>query len=133
LQETDRMSIRHLAIATGLLAASALAQAKLPAPPPPTPEAAAKADEAKARAAYNTKVEAYKLCKAMDKAAANYFKTTGTGKQPSAGAPACTDPGVFAYTPPKPLEAAGAHSPPETATKPPSSQTPSAAPTPKKP
>ena len=127
------MSIRHIALATGLLVASALAQAKLPAPPPPTPEAAAKADEAKARAAYATKVEGYKLCKAMDKAAANYFKTTGTGKQPTAGAPACTDPGPFAYTPPKPAEAAGAHSPPDTATKPPSSQAPAGAATPKKP
>ncbi|AOS80418.1 hypothetical protein Q5W_16295 [Hydrogenophaga sp. PBC] len=126
--------IRKTAIAVGLLAAAALAQAKLPAPPPPPPEAAAKADEAKARAAYNTKVEAYKLCKAMDKAAANHFKTTaGAGKQPTAGAPACTDPGAFAYTPPKPAEAAGAHSPPETATKPPSSQAPAGAPTPKKP
>ena len=131
------MSIRTIAatpaIALALLASSALVQATLPAPPPPTPEAAAKADEAKARTAYNAKVEAYKLCKAMDKAAASYFKTTGAGKQPSPGAPACTDPGTFAYTPPKPLEAAGAHSPPETATKPPSSQTPAAAPTPKKP
>ena len=127
------MSIRHLALAAGLLAASALAQAKLPAPPPPTPEAAAKADEAKARTAYAAKVEAYKLCKAQDKAAASYFKTTGAGKQPSAGVPSCTDPGAFAYTPPKPLEASGAHSPPETATKPPSSQTPTATPTPKKP
>jgi hypothetical protein len=127
------MSIRHIALAAGLLVASALAQAKLPAPPPPTPEAAAKADEAKARAAYATKVEGYKLCKAMDKAAANYFKTTGTGKQPTAGAPACTDPGPFAYTPPKPAEAAGAHSPPDTATKPPSSQAPAGTATPKKP
>jgi len=92
------------------------------------------ADEAKARAAYATKVEGYKLCKAMDKAAANHFKTTaGAGKQPSAGAPACTDPGPFAYTPPKPAEAAGAHSPAATATSPPSNQAPAGAPTPKKP
>jgi hypothetical protein len=128
------MSIRNIAIAAGLLAACAVAQAKLPAPPAPTPEAAAKAAEAKARAAHGTKVEAFKLCKAMDKAAANHFKTTaGAGKQPTAGAPACTDPGPFAYTPPKPAEAAGAHSPPATATSPPSNQAPAGAPTPKKP
>ena len=128
------MSIRTIAIATGLCALATLAQAKLPAPPPPTPEAAAKADEAKARAAYNTKVEAFKLCKAQDKAVANHFKTTsGAGKQATPGVPACTDPGAFAYTPPKPAEAAGAHSPPETATKPPSAQAPAGSPTPKKP
>ncbi len=128
------MSIQKIAIAVGLLAAATLAQAKLPAPPPLTPEAAAKADEAKAKAAYNTKLDAYKLCKAMDKAAASYFKTTaGAGKQPSAGAPACTDPGPFSYVPPKPAEAAGAHSPAAPATSPPSNQAPAGAPTPKKP
>ncbi len=117
------MSIRTIATAVGLLAASAMVQAKLPAPPAPTPEAAAKADEAKARAAYNVKLESYKLCKAMDKAAAHYFKTTGTGKQPAAGAPACTDPGAFAYVPPRPLESSESHSPPAPAAKPPSSNT----------
>ena len=128
------MSIRTFAIAAGLLAACAVAQAKLPAPPSPTPEAAAKADEAKARTAYNGKVEAYKLCKAQDRAAANHFKTTGgSGKPSMGGAPACADPGPFAYTPPKPAEAAGAHSPPATATSPPSNQAPAGAPTPKKP
>lgn len=128
------MSIQRIAFAVGLLAAATLAQAKLPAPPPLTPEAAAKADEAKAKAAYNTKLDAYKLCKSMDKVAAGYFKTTaGAGKQPSAGAPACTDPGPFAYAPPKPAEAAGAHSPTAPATSPPSNQAPAGAPTPKKP
>lgn len=42
--------------------------------------------------------------------------------------PPCSDPGAFAYTPPeqKPLEAAGAHSPPATAASPPSTKTPAA-------
>lgn len=94
------MSIQKLTLAAGLLAVASLAQAKLPAPPPLTPEAAAKADEAKAKAAYNGKLDAYKLCKSMDKTAAGYFKSAaGAGKQPTAGAPACTDPGPFAYTP----------------------------------
>lgn len=117
-----------------LLAASA--QAKLPAPPPPTEEAKAKAAEAAARTAWATKVEAYKLCVSMDRAASNYFKTAAAaGKSvapATASAPACTDPGPFAYAPPKPAEAAGAHSPPETAKAPPSSQAPAGPATPAK-
>lgn len=112
-----------------LLAASA--HAKLPAPPPPTEEAKAKAAEAAARTAWAAKVEGYKLCAYMDKAAANYFKTAAAaGKSvppATANAPACTDPGPFAYTAPKPIEAAGAHSPPETAKGPPSSNAPASA------
>jgi len=51
---------------------------------------------------------------------------------PVAAAPAiapCMDPGPFAYTPPeqKPLEASGAHSPPGTASSPPSTAAPAAA------
>ncbi|MBL0943716.1 MAG: hypothetical protein IBJ04_05255 [Hydrogenophaga sp.] len=125
---------KHLLIAAALTGLAFGAQAKLPAPAPLTPEAAAKADEAKAKAAHTAKVDAFKLCKSMDKAAANYFKTTaGAGKQPSANAPACTDPGPFAYVPPKPAEAAGAHSPAAPAVSPPSQQAPAGAPTPKKP
>lgn len=125
---------KHLLIAAALTGLAVGAQAKLPAPAPLTPEAAAKADEAKAKAAHGAKVDAFKLCKSMDKAAASYFKTTaGSGKQPSANAPACTDPGPFAYVPPKPAEAAGAHSPAAPAVAPPSQQAPAGAPTPKKP
>ena len=128
------MSIRTIAIAATLTGLALGAQAKLPAPPPLTPEAAAKADEAKARAAYNVKLENYKLCKAMDKVAAQYFKTAGAGKQPTAGAPSCADPGVFAYVPPRPLESSESHSPPAPASKPPSSNTAGPQqPTPKKP
>lgn len=49
--------------------------------------------------------------------------------------PACTDPGPFAYTPPeqKPLEAAGAHSPPGTASSPPNVKADSAQIAPAKP
>lgn len=101
---------KHLLLA-GLMGLALAAQAKLPAPAPLTPEAAAKADEAKAKTAHTAKVDAFKLCKSMDKAAANYFKAAGAGKQASPKAAACTDPGPFAYVPPKPAEAAGAHSP----------------------
>jgi hypothetical protein len=115
--------LQKIAILVTLVSASALVQAKLPAPPPLSPEAALKAEEAKQRAAYNTKREAYQLCMAMDKASAHYFKTVGAGKQPSANVPNCTDPGVFAFTPPRPLESSESHSPAGTATKPPSTNT----------
>lgn len=96
---------KHLLLA-GLMAVALAAQAKLPAPAPLTPEAAAKADEAKAKTAHNAKVDAFKLCKSMDKAAANYFKTAaGSGKQASPKAAACADPGPFVYTPPAPAPA----------------------------
>ena len=105
--------------------------AKLPAP---SPEAAAKAAEAAAKTAWAGKVDNYKLCLSQDKVAAHYRKTTPSAKPAAAGAAACADPGPFAYTPPaaKPAEAAGAHSPPGTASSPPSTQAPAVtAPAPK--
>jgi len=111
------------------------AHAKLPAPPPPTEEAKAKAAEAAARTAWAAKVDGYKLCAYMDKAASNYFKTAaaaGKSVKPAVTAPPCTDPGPFAYAPPKPAEAAGAHSPAATAVSPPSTQAPAGAATPAK-
>lgn len=105
-----------------------LALAKLPAL---SDEAKAKAAEAAAKAAWTGKVEAFQLCKAQDKVAAAYFKTAkAAGKETKApaAAPACAEPGPFAYTPPeaKPIEAAGAHSPAGTATSPPSTKQPDA-------
>lgn len=92
--------LHHLttvALAT-LVAITALPlQAKLP---PLSPEAQAKADEAKAKTAHGDKVAAYKLCLAMDRSAAHYFKTVGhETKAPAASAP-CADPGPFVYPPP---------------------------------
>ena len=54
---------------------------------------------------------------------------------PAPAAPACADPGPFAYVPPeqKPLETAGAHSPPATAASPPSVRSSSAEMAPAKP
>jgi hypothetical protein len=105
---------------------STAAVAKLPAP---SPEAAAKAAEAAAKTAWSGKVDNYKLCMAQDRVAAHYRKTTPTAKPATATSTACTDPGPFAYTPPaaKPLESAGAHSPPGTASSPPNTATPAAA------
>jgi len=119
------------------LALAGTAFAKLPAPAA-TPEAKAKAAEAAARTTWSSKVEAYQLCQSQDRVAARYRESAAAaGKQlPAApAAPPCTDPGPFAYTPPdqKPIEAAGAHSPPGTASSPPSTPQPAAAvnPTPK--
>ena len=102
--------------ASVLAVAAGSVHAKLPAPNP-TPEEKAKAAEAAARTAWTNKVADYQLCRSMERAAANYFevaKKRGTSAAADTAAPACADPGPFTYTPPeaKPLEAAGAHSPP---------------------
>ena len=99
-----------------------IASAKLP---PASPEAKQKADEAAARSAWTDKVGAYKLCLAQDRTADAYRRQVkASGKEPpsATNATPCADPGPFAYTPvaQKPLEAAGAHSPPGTANSPPS-------------
>jgi len=138
------------------LALCGAALAKIPAPE--LDEAAkAKAAEAAAKTAWQGKVDAYQLCKAQDRVAAYYQKTSGkavpkagakdakdakdakaatppvaaASGTPVAAAPpaACMDPGPFAYTPPeqKPLESSGAHSPPGTASSPPSTKAPASA------
>lgn len=123
-----------------LIAAAVLALAALPALaklPAPSDEAKAKAAEAAAKTAWSNKVANYQLCKSMDKVAATYHaqaKKEGKAVKAPVNTDACADPGPFVYTPPPPLEAAGAHSPAKTATAPPSTNTPAAAtnPTPKK-
>ena len=91
-------------------------------------EAKAKAAETAAKAAYAGKLDSYKLCLAMDRVAASYQAATRTaGKTPPTPTEtaACSEPGPFAYAPaePKPIEAAGAHSPAATAVSPPSTTT----------
>ena len=120
--------MKKLLIMSLLVVASAASLAKLP---PLSDEAKAKAAEAAAKTAWTGKVEAYLLCKSQDKVAASYYKTAkaaGKETKPAAAAPACADPGPFAYTPPaaKPIEAAGAHSPAGTAGSPPSTKQPDA-------
>lgn len=115
-------------ITATLLLAAGSAAAKLP---PPSDEAKAKAAETAAKTAYTAKVGDYQLCKAMDRVAAAYLaeaKKAGKPAEPVA-TPACADPGPFVYPPPAqpPLEAAGAHSPPKTASTPPSTNAPAAA------
>ena len=121
--------MKKLLMTSLLLGACALATAKLPAP---SAEAKAKSDEAAAKAAWAGKVDAYQLCKTQDKVAASYYqsaKAAGKETKPAIPLPPCADPGAFSYAPPevaKPIEAAGAHSPTETAAAPPSSKVPDA-------
>lgn len=115
--------------ALALTMAASGALAKLPAP---SPEAKAKAAETAARTAWSGKVDAYQLCKSQDAVAAKYRSSAaaaGKTVPEPLPTPACTDPGAFVYTPPepaKPIEAAGAHSPAETAAAPPNTNQPAA-------
>ena len=92
---------------------------------PPAPEAAkATAAEAAAKSAWSDKIAAYQLCQTQDRIAEAYRKDAkahGKAAPTPVSTAACQDPGPF-VTPlaQKPLEAAGAHSPPETAKSPPS-------------
>lgn len=76
----------------------ALSGSALAALPPPTPEQAAKAEEAKAKAAWGSKVSDYKLCMAQDKVADRYLKEKSKPK-PAHSLAACQNPGPF--TPPQ--------------------------------
>jgi len=119
--------MRLAPLAVALLAAGlcATAAAKLP---PLSDDAKAKAAEAAAKAAWGDKIAAYKLCQSMDRVAEHYRKSAkSAGKEPPApvATAACTDPGPYAAATPvaaRPLEASGAHSPPNTAATPPSTQ-----------
>ena len=112
-----------LLVSLVMLVASAAVFAKLPAP---SDEAKAKAAEVAAKSAWSAKVDNYLLCKSQDKVAVVYLqaaKAAGKEAKPATPTPPCADAGVFSYTPPeavKPIEASGAHSPPGTAARPPS-------------
>jgi hypothetical protein len=103
--------MKKLFLMMGLAAVSVAALAKLPAPV--LDEAAkAKADEAKAKTAHAGKVDAYKLCLSMDKAAAHYQKTSaaaGKAVKPATVTPPCADPGAFVW--PAPAAAAAPAAP----------------------
>lgn len=100
------MKYSFVFLASCAFAVSALA--KLPAP---SDEAKAKAAEAAAKAAHAGKVDAFMLCKSMDKAAAYYYKTAksaGKDTKPPMATPPCADPGPFVYTPAAPAAPAAA-------------------------
>ena len=122
------------------LLSAALALPVLAKLPPASDEAKAAAAETAAKAAWADKADAYKLCLSQDRVADGYRKSgkaAASGVAPAPAAmPGCTDPGPYGSTvtpaASKPLEAAGAHSPPGTATSPPSTNAPSAQTQPKK-
>ncbi|AQW31875.1 hypothetical protein ACKZDW_05810 (plasmid) [Ralstonia syzygii subsp. celebesensis] len=94
-----RMRLSGMGLAAVLGLASGFAGARLPAP---TAEQKAKADVDKAKAAWSDKVAAFQLCKAQDRAVAQY-QASGKGTRVQAGAP-CADPGPFVPpVPPVPL------------------------------
>lgn len=97
-----------------LLTASVGAMAKLPAPVLDD-AAKAKAEEAKAKTAHTGKVDGYKLCLSMDRAAAHYAKTaaaSGKPVKPATATPPCADPGPFVW--PAPAAAAAPAAAPAT-------------------
>ena len=106
---------------------SGYSMAKLP---PPSDAAKALATETAAKNAWSDKVGQYQLCAAMDRTAAAYrasLKAKGAPAPTPVETAPCVNPGPYASTPitpasAKPLEAAGAHSPPGTATSPPSTR-----------
>ena len=103
-----------LTLAILLAALSTSVSAKLPSPPL-SDEAKAKAAEAAAKTAHGGKVDNFKLCLAMDRAAATYFahaKQAAKEVKPAAATPACEDPGVYVAAAPTP---AGADGPPKAA------------------
>ena len=103
------------------LIAASLVTPGLATLPPPSEEAKAQAALAKARSDWSDKVAQYKLCLAGDRVAAQYRASQGAAaKSAATSTPACVDPGPFVAEA-KPLEAAGAHSPPATAGSPPNS------------
>ena len=84
-----------LVLLSALLATTAFAKLPVAAP---TDEAKAKAAEAAAKTAHGNKVEAFKLCKSMDKSAAHYFKASAAAKKdvkPAVAMPPCADPGPY--------------------------------------
>lgn len=119
-------TMKRVALLSAGLLCAGIAAAKLP---PLSDDAKAKAAEAAAKTAHGDKVGAYQLCQSMDRVAAKYFaaaKQSGREVKPATATPPCADPGQFALTPPaaKPLETAGAHSPPGTAVSPPNTAAP---------
>ena len=123
-------ALQQLLVTAGALLIGTVVLAKLP---PPSEEAKTKAAETAARAAWTGKIDAYLSCKSQDRVAAHYYQTAKAANKDArapTATPPCSDPGAFSYVPAvetKPIEAAGAHSPPGTATSPPSSTTPAAA------
>lgn len=81
-----------------LIVFAAGAAAKIPAPQL-TEEQKLKAEETKQKAAWTGKMDAYALCKSMDRVAEKYARDAkAQGKEvKSAATPPCADPGPFKF------------------------------------
>lgn len=90
------------------------------------------AAENAAKAAWRDKRDAFELCQAQNRVAAEYFadaQARDRQVRPPVPTPPCVDPGAFNQEgAPNPLEGGGAHSPPETADTPPNNASPQAEP-----
>jgi hypothetical protein len=92
----------HAILLATLVAAPAFLQPAVAKLPPPSDEAKAKAAETAAKTAWTDKVSAFQLCRAMDRSAQHYRKTTKAAP-PAVSTPPCADPGPFV---PPPAQAA---------------------------
>ena len=138
-----RIAAKPSLIVAMLIAIMGAALAKLP---PPTEQQRAAAADAAAKSAWNDKMDAYRLCLVQDKIAAQFRQRSAKPSLASADSTAMTAQGTTDLAPPpsaqlapppcaapapfvapsanKPLEASGAHSPPDTAATAPSSTQP---------
>ncbi len=94
--------MKHFLTASLVMATMCMSATVLAKLPPPSEEAKSKAAEAAAKTAHTGKVEAYQLCRSMDKVAAEYYaaaKKAGTETKPPVATPPCVDPGPFVYAP----------------------------------
>jgi len=95
--------------------------------PPPTAASKAQATETAAKSAWSDKMAQYETCRAGDHVADVYRREMQAAGKPAPAplpTPPCQDPGPYSSpaASAKPLEASEAHSPPDTASQPPSSQ-----------
>jgi hypothetical protein len=110
------MMNKHLLLATALLGSAGLAFAKLP---PPDDAAKAKAAETAAKAAWQSKVDSFQLCKSQDRVVAMYKKTAakpmaGPGAKvtsPAAAASASASAAAAGTSPPTGVPVAAAPAP----------------------
>lgn len=82
---------KFICMMLGMMVAGA-AVARLP---PLSEEAVAKAAQAKAKASWSSKVDAYKLCLSQDKVVARYRQEKNITAPPAEVTPPCTDPGPY--------------------------------------
>lgn len=114
----------HSFLLATLLATTAMAGPALAKLPPPSEEAKAQAAHAAQQAAWDGKVNAYKVCQIEDRLAKAYHEKLKDVPSAQPATP-CAEPGP-APVAARPIEASGAHSPPGNATSPPSTTATSA-------